>query len=89
MSNNDNQQKTNAQYPMMKCGHTANSECNGQYYCVICDCKEIQDNKPEIQGRKAKCFYCRKTTDSKWTLPFFKHTEREFDEYYCGCEGWD
>lgn len=74
----------------MKCGHTANAERNGKPYCVICGCDEVQEEKPNLDGRKAKCSWCGKITDSSTTLAFFRHKpESEYDEYYCGCYGWD
>lgn len=75
---------------MMKCGHTANAvNSKGEPCCVICDCTEIQQNKPKIKHRKAKCIYCGRMLKSEWDLAFFKHTDTQYDEYYCGCQGWD
>lgn len=83
----------------MKCGHTANARTSeGDPCCVIC-----AGLKPEaliidhevhgtegLEGRKARCPYCKKTTDSRWELAFFEHKpESEYDEYYDGCFGWD
>lgn len=77
-------------YPLMKCGHTANAESNGKPCCVICDCFEIADTKPNLEGRKARCTYCNKMTDSSYNLPFFEYqANKTYDEYYCGCRGWD
>lgn len=57
--------------------------------------------KPSLEGRKARCSYgmqngqClrnRKFTeiDSTYDLAFFKYKpEADYDEYYCGCFGWD
>ena len=42
--------------------------------------------------RKSKCTYgCKDTiVESKESLPFFKEQkDKEYDEYYCGCYGWD
>lgn len=74
----------------MKCGHVANATCNGKPCCIICDCFEVATEKPNLDGRMAKCAECNNTTPSKETLPFFQHRpDKEFDEYYCGCWGWD
>ena len=65
--------------PLMKCGHT-----------VICDCTELADENPSLQGRKAKCSFCGQIKDSDYDLPFFEYKpDKEYDEYYCGCGGWD
>lgn len=90
--------------PMMKCGHRANSvvkdkDGNERLACVICagivdGAYEIDNSPPSLKGRVAKCCYkgsCRNTkpSDSKG-LAFFKHNpDSEFDEYYCGCRGWN
>ena len=83
----------------MKCGHTANAtDAHGYPVCVIC--LGIKEGATEIdhevhgneglEGRKARCPYCKKTTDSRWELPFFEHKPNaEYDEYYDGCFGWD
>ena len=92
---------------LMKCGHTANAVQkteNGDIpACVICNCSDIAESKPDLTGRKAKCSYFGKTftyggqkvtchgeADSKYNLPFFEYKPQgKFDEYYCGCWGWD
>ena len=77
--------------PLMKCGHIANAETNdGKPYCVICDCFEIAETELNFVGRKAKCYWCGKITESNETLPFFESKPNEdYDSYYCGCGGWD
>jgi hypothetical protein len=42
-------------------------------------------------ARKAKCCYsCGALSESNPKLPFFKaKPECDYDEYYCGCYGWD
>lgn len=80
--------------PLMKCGHTANGTLNTKDgekpYCVICDCQELAEEKPTLTGRKAACWCCGKIKDSDYGLPFFKHNpDYEYDEFYCGCDGWD
>ena len=78
---------------LMKCGHTANALINGKPCCAICVPKreafEIA-NKPNLDGRKAKCYYCGEERKSNYDLPFFEYNEdKEYDTYYCGCYGWD
>lgn len=86
----------NKEHPMMQCGHRANATCKGKPCCVICaqihpGAYEIDEDAPSLEGRRAKCGCCgttRASTDSP--LAFFKHCpDKEFDEYYCGCYGWD
>ncbi len=80
---------------LMKCGHSANAMKQVAVddaipCCVICDCDEIDWNAPSLEDRKAKCIYCNNMEDSKYSLPFFKHKPNDkYDEYYCGCYGWD
>ena len=82
---------------IMRCGHSANSTKQIAVddeipYCVICDCDEVYMDIESFasQGRKAKCFYCDKIEDSRPTLAFYKlRPDKPYDEYYCGCEGWD
>lgn len=80
---------------MMKCGHVAQSEINGKPVCVICygltpDAEIVAETEPDLTGRKAKCGYCGKLTDSKTSLPFFEYRpDMDTDSYYCGCMGWD
>jgi len=46
---------------------------------------------PDLTGRQAKCSYgAHKILPSNVRLAFFKHhPDKELDEYYCGCFGWD
>lgn len=76
---------------LMKCGHVSNAVTHdGKHVCVICNCKEVSKNDIILKERKARCCMCGRITESKETLPFFKYTpNKEFDEYYCGCGGWD
>ena len=75
---------------LMKCGHTANAICNGKPSCVVCGCIEIDTQKLNLKNRKAQCSYCGKIVESDMSLPFFEYKpDKEFDEYYCGCGGWD
>ena len=70
--------------------------------CVICSGNpdsEIIDRECKgtdgLEGRKAICTGHKgdrrnSIIDSKWELPFFKYCpDKEYDEYYCGCWGWD
>jgi len=80
--------------PMMKCGHIANSYMlKGDKKipgCVICNCFEVADSRPSLEGRLAKCSECSNRTPSAWNLPFFKYQEdKDEDRFYCGCHGWD
>lgn len=75
---------------MMKCGHTANAVCDGKPCCVICNCFETKDDRPSLEGRMAKCGECGHITQSRYDLPFFLYrADKDTDEYYCGCHGWD
>ena len=84
--------------PLMKCGHTANGTYGDEHkpICVICygivlGATEVDyEANPDLTGRKAKCSFCNTIVDSNYNLPFYSHKpEREYDEYYCGCKGWD
>ena len=90
--------------PMMKCGHTTNAETgDNKPACAICGCTEVSEQVIDLTGRKARCTYygkvvnhqgrkvtCKSEADSKTSLPFFKHKpESQYDEYYCGCCGWN
>lgn len=76
---------------LMKCGHIAMAQdIKGNPYCIICDCAEVANEKPCLEGRMAKCSYCGHEEKSSYDLPFFEYREgKEKDEYYCGCKGWD
>ena len=82
---------------MMRCGHSANAmkqvTADDEIPCCsICNCDEIDENKPDLTNRKAKCSYgCESSiTNSDFRLPFFKYRPNcKYDEYYCGCYGWD
>jgi hypothetical protein len=53
----------NMNIPIMKCGHAANSlgkrtgETESCPACVICDCFELADPQPVLDGRRARCNY--------------------------------
>lgn len=51
--------------------------------------KVEQSNMVE-SSRKARCMYCGRITTSTPVLPFFESKpDKEFDEWYDGCRGWD
>lgn len=87
--------------PMMMCGHVAqgiNSETN-EPVCVICvgitpNATIVETNLPDLTNRKARCVYygrkCKSEVDSRFNLAFFEHKPNDtYDEYCCGCYGWD
>ena len=81
---------------LMKCGHTANAtDSDGKPVCAICagltpNAKIVDNKKPDLKGRIAKCNSCSRTTSSSYNLAFFEYKpDKEQDSYYCGCYGWD
>ncbi|HHU81148.1 MAG TPA: hypothetical protein GXZ35_07415 [Acholeplasmataceae bacterium] len=55
---------------------------------------------PNLEGRTSRCIYygtrnkaskeCSNEVKSDSRLPFFKHNpNKDHDEHYCGCWGWD
>mgnify|MGYP007049958236 FL=1 len=76
---------------LMDCGHVVYTQKDYQKpYCAICDCAKVLSKEPDLHGRIAKCCYCSREKASNFSLPFFKYNEgKEYDSYYCGCEGWD
>jgi len=82
---------------IMKCGHSANATYgeDRKPCCVICaginpDAYIVDENSPDLSKRKAKCCYCNNIVPSNLKLAFFRHRPTdEYDEYYCGCFGWD
>lgn len=82
--------------PIMECGHSVVAhDGKGNASCIICigihpGAGVIAKEQPDLQGREATCGYCRKVTRSRSELPFFRHKpDSQYDEYYCGCKGWD
>lgn len=84
---------------LMKCGHVANAvDADGKPICALCVLirdgareveRELNEHEP-IPNRRAKCSLCGKIVVSSWGLPFFGYNpNKDFDEYYCGCCGWD
>ena len=85
---------------LMACGHVAQAVDGktGKPGCVFCfpDPKStivkrtIENMTDGLEGRKARCAWCNKKVDSRWDLAFFEYKpDKEYDEYYCGCGGWD
>jgi hypothetical protein len=86
--------------PMMKCGCAANAtNSKGKPCCVICvginsGAEVVDTSPPDLTGRVAKCPYisCKsqRPSSEREKLAFFVHKPgKPFDEYYCGCHGWD
>lgn len=82
--------------PMMKCGHAANAvDKDGNPCCAICagstpDAFIVEDKEIDLTGRKAICSYCNTIVDSSLDLPFFEYRpDKEYDNFYDGCWGWD
>ena len=82
--------------PIMKCGHKANAvDQFNNPVCAICfpskDAVTIDKNPKTYDGtRLAKCSYCNNIKPSSYKLPFFNpQPDKKYDDYYCGCRGWD
>ena len=75
---------------IMACGHVANARTKyGKPACAICMCEKIGE-MPDLTNRIAKCLLCGNERDSNIDLPFFEYRpDSEYDNYYCGCMGWD
>lgn len=59
---------------LMKCGHVAMAhDIKGNPYCIICDCKEVAEELPSLEGRMATCSYCGHEEKSSYDLPFFEY----------------
>lgn len=49
---------------------------------------KADEEKKEV--RMARCDECGFITLSNVKLPFFRELEgKEYDEFYCGCHGWE
>jgi hypothetical protein len=82
--------------PIMKCGCAATGDIssNGGPALVGCglhQCTEVATDPPKLEGRTALCSYgSHGERPSSPGLAFFRHRpDRDHDEYYCGCYGWD
>lgn len=75
---------------LLKCGHEPNATQNGKPCCVICNCFEFAETKPDLTGRCAKCSDCGNIQPSNYNLIFFRYRpDCQYDSFYCGCRGWD
>ena len=78
---------------MMACGHASNAVSNGKPACAICNVTTIAKDAVDLSNRQARCSYyknCKSSSPSSKDLAFFGYKpDREFDNYYCGCMGWD
>jgi hypothetical protein len=81
---------------IMECGHISlgKDTKTGKPVCPIClgsnpGATKIADKQPSLEGRFAKCDYCKRIAPSSYKLPFFTQGKGEMDSYYCGCRGWD
>jgi hypothetical protein len=83
--------------PMMGCGHAANGvrAGSGEPVCIICfgimPGATVVVTAPDLEGRTARCTYGdHADVPSSTSLAFFAHRpSAAFDNYYCGCFGWD
>jgi len=80
---------------MMKCGCVATGTCKGNPVCVthiglVPEAEEVAET-PDLTGRTARCAMALMPISPPIiSLPFFVHRPKEqFDEYYCGCYGWN
>ena len=63
-----------------RCSYYGKRIGSGRAY-DCCECSKCQKQENKI------C-YCE--INSSTDLPFFcQHSDKDFDEYYCGCHGWD
>lgn len=85
---------------LLKCGCYPNSKTGPNLdidSCVIHCCQEKAEVDPDeivkvLASREATCSYCQKRVSSSMfhSLAFFSHrAHHQYDEYYCGCRGWD
>lgn len=80
---------------LMACGHVATGRTGkGEPVCATCiginDGATIEVTPlPPLTFRKAICT-CGNTVKSSYRLPFFRYCpDKKYDEYYCGCRGWN
>ena len=83
-------------HPMMQCGCAANAtDGKGNPCCAVHvglhpGADKVMETEPNLEGRTAKCTYCKNTRPSSTALAFFEFKPTAaFDVYYCGCYGWD
>lgn len=88
--------------PMMKCGCRAQGYrvLDGGKEVPACVVHAgltpdayIEVPEPDLATRRARCAYfrtCGQEKPSADNLAFFVHQpDKPFDEFYCGCHGWD
>jgi len=82
---------------IMKCGHTASaiSSVTKKPICSVCTAPGHDEIDHEfdlsvLENREAKCPYCGTIRKSNLSLAFFEYRPQyKYDEFYCGCRGWD
>lgn len=77
---------------IMTCGCAAQSKrSDGARICGVHYLATSMEPQPNLEGRTAVCSYeSHKPIASSPTLAFFKYrVNKDKDEYYCGCYGWN
>lgn len=77
---------------IMSCNCAANAlrSGTGKACCLVHGTEDLRQVQPDLTGREARCGYCKRVEPSRVGLAFFRYKELfEFDEYYCGCRGFD
>ena len=82
--------------PMMRCGCAASgtNTATGAPVCVVhvgllASAEIVDDAPPTLEGRMATCGGSRPVPSSPSLAFFVSRPNRETDEYYCGCAGWN
>lgn len=78
---------------LMECNCVAQGTTKeGKPICLTHMERRIKREIPQLKDRLAKCMYgCKgSVTESSVTLPFFVYQpDNRYDQYYCGCYGWE
>lgn len=79
---------------LLECGCVASSlrKINGNKIpcCGIHSCTAPAKEMPSLDNRMAECSYGCGPIKSSYNLAFFRYKpDKEYDEYFCGCIGWD
>ncbi len=75
---------------LMVCGCAAQGMLDGVPGCAIHLVTVPMDKLPDLTNRQMKCSYGGNTKPSDRKAAFFiHHPNQKYDEYYCGCWGWD
>lgn len=76
---------------LLTCGHAANStDYANRPACAICGVVKPAAQTPDLVGRLAMCQYGDTVKNSDALLAFFRYRpDRDNDEFYCGCYGWN